>query len=171
MKIEEIPNKLKDFKFRKIFSIVLFTLASTDLFLLTLAFGYTLESVIAGIIILYIFLVPYVSLINLKSYCNYKNTLNNTKTKLEEEIKEKTSKLEKVKENNKNKISKLEDISKENQIQIKEIENKIDYINQTRNEVIIEYCKDNPILENLLNDTCNEELQYKAKVKSLQINR
>ena len=80
MKIEEIPNKLKDFKFRKIFSIVLFTLASTDLFLLTLAFGYTLESVIAGIIILYIFLVPYVSLINLKSYCNYKNTLNNTKT-------------------------------------------------------------------------------------------
>ena len=169
IKREEIPNKLKDFKKKKIFSTILFTLINTDLFLLSFAFGCTLESVIAGIIIVYTFLVPYVSLLNVKSYYNFKNTLSNTKIKLEEEIKEKTNTLELDKEINKNKISKLKELDKENQIQITEIENKIDSINQARNEVILDYCKNNSILEDVLNDTCKQELE-KPKVKTLQIN-
>lgn len=164
---DEIPNKLKDCKKRKIFSTVLFTLINTDLFLLSFAFGHTLESVIAGIIIVYTFLVPYVSLLNLKSYYNYKNTLNNKQIKIEEKIKEKTNLLELEKEKNKNKICKLKDIDNQTQIQIKEIENKIDSINQARNEVILDYCKNNPILEDILNETCKQEIE-KPKVKVLQ---
>ena len=126
-----------------------------------------MESVIAGIIIVYTFLAPYVSLINLKSYYNYKKTMNNKKMKIEEEIKEKTNTLELEKERNNNKISKLKNIDNENKIQIKEIENKIDSINQVRNEVILAYCKSNPILENILNETCKQEIE-KPKVKVLQ---
>ena len=169
IKREEIPNKLKDFKKKKIFSTILFTLINTDLFLLSFAFGCTLESVIAGIIIVYTFLVPYVSLLNVKSYYNFKNTLSNTKIKLEEEIKEKTNTLELDKEINKNKISKLKNIDKQTKIQIQEIENKIDSINQVRNEVILDYCKNNPILEDILNNTCKKEIE-KPKVKILQKN-